>query len=188
MSIPLIGAIGGQNPFGGLGPGSISNVLGQQGVTGLGAGGSVTSSTTSTGPNGTTSTTSNIGVPGAGGVTGTSVTTGPNGTTSVTSSTGVAGSGGPTGPTGPVGPTLGSAGAAPATGGFESTLAAAVDNLQAQQTDSDEKNIEAVTTGNLDDIQDATIAAARVQTTVQLVAAVRNQAVDAFNEIMRMGS
>ena len=41
-------------------------------------------------------------------------------------------------------------------------------------------------TGNLDDIHDATIAATRAQVTLELVSAVRNKGVDAFNEIMRM--
>lgn len=96
---------------------------------------------------------------------------------------------GPVGPTGPTGPAArGAAASAAPAGGFEATLAGAVDDLQSLQTDSDVQNIAAVTTGNLDDIQNATIAAARVQTAVQLVSAVRNQAVDAFNQIMQMGA
>jgi flagellar hook-basal body complex protein FliE len=81
-----------------------------------------------------------------------------------------------------------SAPAAPAGagGGFGAALTGAVDNLQQLQSTSDSANVKAVT-GNLNDIQDATVAAARVETTVQLVATVRNQAVDAFNTIMRMG-
>ena len=69
--------------------------------------------------------------------------------------------------------------------GFATALTGAVDNLQQLQSTSDSLNIQAVT-GNLDDIQQATIASARVETTVQLVSAVRNQAVDAFNDIMKM--
>ncbi len=76
----------------------------------------------------------------------------------------------------------------PATGGgFATALTSAVDNLQGLQSTSDAANVQAVT-GNLNDIQDATVAAARVETTVQLVATLRNQAVDAFNTIMRMGA
>ena len=41
-------------------------------------------------------------------------------------------------------------------------------------------------TGDLTDIHDATIAATRAQVTLELVSAVRNKGVDAFNEIMRM--
>lgn len=71
-------------------------------------------------------------------------------------------------------------------GGFGAALTGAVNNLQQLQSTSDAANVKAVT-GNLNDIQDATVAAARVQTTVQLMATLRNQAVDAFNTIMRMG-
>ena len=78
------------------------------------------------------------------------------------------------------------AAAGPGAGGFATALTGAVDNLQQLQSTSDAANLRAVT-GNLNDIQDATIAAARIETTVQLVATMRNQAVDAFNTIMRMG-
>ncbi len=80
-------------------------------------------------------------------------------------------------------------GAAGATGtggsGFAASLTGAVDGLQALQSDSKTLALKAVT-GNLDDIHDATIAATRAQVTLELVAAVRNKGVDAFNEIMRM--
>ncbi|MFF1572689.1 flagellar hook-basal body complex protein FliE [Leifsonia sp. NPDC058292] len=73
------------------------------------------------------------------------------------------------------------------TGGvaFGNALTGAVDNLQQLQSTSDSLAIQAVT-GNLDDIHDATIASSRAQVTMELVAGVRNKAVDAFNEIMRM--
>lgn len=71
--------------------------------------------------------------------------------------------------------------------GFAAALTGAVDNLQQLQSTSDAANVQAVT-GNLNDIQDATVAAARVETTVQLAATLRNQAVDAFNTIMNMGA
>lgn len=70
---------------------------------------------------------------------------------------------------------------------FATALTGAVDNLQQLQSTSDTLNIQAAT-GNLNDIQDATIAAAQVETTVQLVSALRNQAVQGFNQIMNMGS
>jgi flagellar hook-basal body complex protein FliE len=41
-------------------------------------------------------------------------------------------------------------------------------------------------TGNLSDIQDYVIAATQAQLAAQLTTTVRNKAVDAFNEIMRM--
>ena len=74
-----------------------------------------------------------------------------------------------------------------ATGGssFAASLGGAIDNLQGLQNTSDSLAVQAVT-GNLTDIHDATIAATRAQVTLELVAAVRNKGVDAFNEIMRM--
>ncbi|MFJ3394529.1 flagellar hook-basal body complex protein FliE [Leifsonia aquatica] len=73
------------------------------------------------------------------------------------------------------------------TGGaaFGDALSGAIDNLQQLQGTSDKLAIQAVT-GNLDDIHDATLASTRAQVTLELVAGVRNKAVDAFNEIMRM--
>ncbi|HAM25365.1 MAG TPA: flagellar hook-basal body complex protein FliE [Microbacteriaceae bacterium] len=71
--------------------------------------------------------------------------------------------------------------------GFATELSSAVDGLQQQQSISNDLAIKAVT-GNLDDIHNATIASTRAQVTLELVAAVRNKGVDAFNEIMRMQS
>ena len=68
---------------------------------------------------------------------------------------------------------------------FATSLGGAIDNLQGLQNTSDALAVQAVT-GNLSDIHDATIAATRAQVTLELVAAVRNKGVDAFNEIMRM--
>lgn len=80
-------------------------------------------------------------------------------------------------------------GTSPATGtdgsGFAASLSGAVDNLQQLQSTSNQLAVSAVT-GNLDDIQNATIAATRAQVTLELVASMRNKGVDAFNEIMRM--
>jgi flagellar hook-basal body complex protein FliE len=70
-------------------------------------------------------------------------------------------------------------------GDFAASLGNAVDGLQALQGQSKTLALKAVT-GNLDDIHDATIAATRAQVTLELVSAVRNKGVDAFNEIMRM--
>jgi flagellar hook-basal body complex protein FliE len=72
-----------------------------------------------------------------------------------------------------------------ASGDFASTLTNAVDGLQTLQSNSDDLAVKAVT-GDLTDIHQATIAATRAQVTLELVAAVRNKGVDAFNEIMRM--
>ncbi|MGO4690020.1 flagellar hook-basal body complex protein FliE [Glaciibacter sp. 2TAF33] len=83
---------------------------------------------------------------------------------------------GATGPTG----TSGTDGS-----GFGASLSGAVDNLQQLQATSNALSIQAVT-GDLNDIHTATIASTRAQVTLELVAAVRNKGVDAFNEIMRM--
>lgn len=69
--------------------------------------------------------------------------------------------------------------------GFATALTGAVDNLQQLQSTSNGYAIKAVT-GDLDDIHTATLAAARAQVTLELVAAVRNKGVEAFNDIMRM--
>jgi flagellar hook-basal body complex protein FliE len=69
--------------------------------------------------------------------------------------------------------------------GFASVLGGAVDNVQKLQSTSSELAVKAVT-GDLNDIHTATIASARAQVTLELVAAVRNKGIDAFNEIMRM--
>ena len=68
---------------------------------------------------------------------------------------------------------------------FASILGGAVDNVQQLQSASSELAVKAVT-GDLTDIHSATIASTRAQVTLELVAAVRNKGVDAFNEIMRM--
>nr|WP_241989401.1 flagellar hook-basal body complex protein FliE [Cryobacterium serini] len=69
--------------------------------------------------------------------------------------------------------------------GFGTALSGAIDNLQQLQGTSNALAIQAVT-GDLNDIHTATIASTRAQVTMELVAAVRNKGVDAFNEIMRM--
>jgi len=69
--------------------------------------------------------------------------------------------------------------------GFGAELGSAVDNLQQLQSTSKDLAIKAVT-GDLQDIHTAMIASTRASVTLELVAAVRNKGVDAFNEIMRM--
>ncbi|MCW4385736.1 flagellar hook-basal body complex protein FliE [Salinibacterium sp. SYSU T00001] len=68
---------------------------------------------------------------------------------------------------------------------FGESLSGAIDGLQQLQSTSNELAIKAVT-GDLDDIHDATIASTRAAVTLELIAAVRNKGVEAFNEIMRM--
>jgi flagellar hook-basal body complex protein FliE len=95
----------------------------------------------------------------------------------------------PISPIGPIAPTMPTAPVAAATsptaGGFADALSGAVDQVQATQGASDTLALKAVT-GDLSDIHDATIAAARAEVTMQLAATLRNKGVEAFNEIMRM--
>ena len=69
--------------------------------------------------------------------------------------------------------------------GFATRLTGAIDDLRAMQSESSALNVAAVT-GDLNDIHTAMIASSRAAVTLELVAAVRNKGVDAFNEIMRM--
>lgn len=68
---------------------------------------------------------------------------------------------------------------------FASSVTGAIDELRSLQSESDKLKVAAVT-GDLDDIHSAMIASSRASVTLELVAAVRNKGVDAFNEIMRM--
>ncbi|GAA2913118.1 flagellar hook-basal body complex protein FliE [Microbacterium keratanolyticum] len=81
----------------------------------------------------------------------------------------------------------GGAGSAdPATAGaFASSLTGAMENLQQLQSTSNELAVNAVT-GDLQDIHQAMIASARASVTLDLVVAVRDRGVAAFNDIMRM--
>jgi len=88
-------------------------------------------------------------------------------------------------PTSFVVPTAATPASDPASGaGFASVLGS-IDQLQGLQATSNTLAVQAVT-GDLDDIHDYTIAAAEASTAIELTAAVRNKAVEAFSEIMRM--
>lgn len=69
--------------------------------------------------------------------------------------------------------------------GFASVLGSSIDGLQQAQSTSNDLAVKAVT-GDLDDVHDYTIAATQSATMLELTAAVRNKAVEAFTEIMRM--
>lgn len=69
-------------------------------------------------------------------------------------------------------------------GGFASALSA-VDHVTALQSKSNALAVQAVT-GDLDDVHDYTVASSEAKLALELTAAVRNKAVDAFTEIMRM--
>src|SRR3712207_3029533 len=99
------------------------------------------------------------------------------------------------GPIAPINPSLGATGVS-ATGGasgaggaggadFASTLGRGLDNLQATQTKADDLAVQAAT-GSLADVHEYMIAATQAQLTTQLTVAVRNKALESFNEIMRM--
>jgi flagellar hook-basal body complex protein FliE len=60
-----------------------------------------------------------------------------------------------------------------------------IDHLQQVQSTSDGLAVKAAT-GDLQAIHQYTIAASEAAVTTQLTVAVRNKAIDAFNEIMRM--
>ena len=94
----------------------------------------------------------------------------------------------PTGtiPAGDTLPTTGAAGAAPGTQSFGQTLTNAVDNLQATQAKADSLAVQAAT-GDLTNVHDYMIAATEASLATDLTVAVRNKAVDAFNQIMNMG-
>jgi flagellar hook-basal body complex protein FliE len=68
---------------------------------------------------------------------------------------------------------------------FSSVLGGVVDNLSGLQSSANTLAVKAVT-GDLTDIHQATLAATRAQVTMELVSAVRNKGVEAFNSIMNM--
>ncbi len=68
---------------------------------------------------------------------------------------------------------------------FADMLAENIDHLDAVQDKADQLSVQAAT-GDLDALHDYTIAATEATVTTQLTVAVRNKAVEAFNEIMRM--
>jgi flagellar hook-basal body complex protein FliE len=86
-------------------------------------------------------------------------------------------------------PAAGAAGAAGAAAvakpDFGSMVASGLEKLQSAQATSDNLAVKA-TTGDLTDIHDYMIAANEASVATQLTVAVRNKAVEAFTEIMRM--
>jgi flagellar hook-basal body complex protein FliE len=78
-----------------------------------------------------------------------------------------------TGPEGPSGPDFGN------------LLVRSLDSVEAMGDRAADLSVQAAT-GDLDAIHDYTIAATEAQVATQLTVAVRNKAVDAFTEIMRM--
>lgn len=68
---------------------------------------------------------------------------------------------------------------------FGNLLTTGLENLQATQTKADGLAAEAAV-GQLGDVHDLMIASTQASLATELTVAVRNRAVDAFNEIMRM--
>lgn len=66
-----------------------------------------------------------------------------------------------------------------------STFAGALDSLQAMQSQTDALATQAAT-GDLKDVSQYTVSAAETSLATELTVAIRDKAVDAFNEIMRM--
>src|SRR3712207_1538891 len=75
--------------------------------------------------------------------------------------------------------------AAPSDGSFGDVVAGAVEKLDGVQSKADGMAVQAAT-GNLTDVHDYMIAATQAQVATELTVAVRNKAVEAFNDIMRM--
>ena len=69
--------------------------------------------------------------------------------------------------------------------GFAAVLAASFDKLQATQRTSSDLAVQAAT-GDLKDVHDYMIASAEAGVATEMVVTIKNQAVAAFNEIMRM--
>jgi flagellar hook-basal body complex protein FliE len=81
---------------------------------------------------------------------------------------------------------LGGGGAGSSSGtSFADTLAAQLDKVSAAQANADQLALKAAT-GDLQSVQDYTIASTEAQLMTQLTVTVRNKAVEAFNDIMRM--
>jgi flagellar hook-basal body complex protein FliE len=72
-----------------------------------------------------------------------------------------------------------------ASAAFGDMLTHGIDNLEAVQDKSDSLAVQAAT-GDLQNIHDYTLAATEASVTAQLTVSVRNRALEAFNEIMRM--
>jgi len=69
--------------------------------------------------------------------------------------------------------------------GFASVLASSLDQLQATQSTSDGLAVQAAT-GDLRDVHDYMIAANEAKLATEMLVTVKNKAVEAFNEVMRM--
>ena len=101
-----------------------------------------------------------------------------SGVTGVSSAFGV-------GATGATGATAGTQSATGSNGSFGNLIGQGLDSLQSTQATADNLSVQAAT-GTLTNAHDLMIATTQAQLATQLTVALRNKAVDAFNEIMRM--
>jgi flagellar hook-basal body complex protein FliE len=93
---------------------------------------------------------------------------------------------GPPAPLAPISATSGATGTGPAGGaGFGDIIGKAIANTEQAQSNADNLAVKAAT-GDLTDAHDYLVAATEASLTTQLTVAVRNKAIDAFNEIMRL--
>ena len=69
--------------------------------------------------------------------------------------------------------------------GFASILASSIDSLQGTQKTADTLATQAAT-GDLKDVHDYMIASSEAALATEMVVTIKNKAVEAFNEIMRM--
>ena len=69
--------------------------------------------------------------------------------------------------------------------GFAATLAAVFDQLATKQSATNDLRVQAAT-GDLKDVHDYMIASAESGLATEMVVTIKNKAVEAFNEIMRM--
>ena len=86
----------------------------------------------------------------------------------------------------PLGDGVGGAAAANGTQSFGQSLSHALDSLNGAQAKADNLAVQAAT-GDLTNVHDYMIASTEASLATQLTVAVRNKAVDAFNQIMNMG-
>lgn len=106
------------------------------------------------------------------------------GASAISALTGLGGAAGLTGASGATGATAAGVTGAVSPASFLDA-SKAVDSLQAMQSNATALGIKAVT-GDLDDVHDYTIAASQASVALELTVAMRNKAVEAFTEIMRM--
>jgi len=91
----------------------------------------------------------------------------------------------PTGSVAPAGLVEQPAGSADVTQAFGAAMARGLQSVEAMEATADAKAVQAAT-GDLADVHDYVIAANQAKLATELTVAVRNKAVEAFSEIMRM--